>query len=483
MEAFFSSLKNENVLEEDINSYIRKHNLFHLSENELKERADCPPTGRDNYEMLKQMWQDKEWKTLLDYLRYYNEMDVRPFLNSILVYLDALCQHCVNPLLTCYSLPGVAKKILSSYMPPGTIHYIGNEKLLSLMKKAKVGGQSIIMTRENPATHPYIVGYDACSLCLSSFGKEHFIGQPTFYENKGSGILEKIPISQKRFDKQRLTSKISNEYFEIIQKVDYPSEFITKEYQIKLSALERVYIREKYDYYEIPLKAPKNFFVDGIIKTGGNKIIFEFDGCYYHACNKNEECKRKSENTIYKRIVRQQIEVTNEQTGKIRKQWTKVIKLLTSEQIRMIDIIRDEILVALGYTVIRQAECEWRSIRFTNENYRKVLMELTSYEKLIRFWPDIDNLIPTQHILKLIQLGKIDGIIFVNIETPEHLKEKYEQFAPIIKHASVTLDDIGPYMQRVAFENNIKFPSEGRKMVIDSYFGENIGLTCESLKH
>ena len=432
---------------------------------------------------LKQLWQDKGWETLLDYLRYYNEMDVRPFLNAILVYLNALCQHCVNPLLTCYSLPGVAKKILSGYMPPGGIHYIGDEKLFNLMKKAEVGGQSIIMTRENPPTHPYIVGYDACSLYLSSFGKDHFIGQPTFYENKESGILEKIPISQSKFDKKRLTTKISSEYFEIIQKVDYPSQFITKEYQIKLSSLERMYIQDKYDYYEIPLKAPKNFFVDGIIKSGGRKIIFEFDGCYYHACNKSQVCETKSQSVTYKRIVQEQVEVINEQTGKIGKQWIKGTKLLTSEQVRMIDIIRDEILVALGYQVIRQAECEWRTIRLTNENYPKALMEINDYENLIRFWPGTDNLIPTEHILNLVRKGKINGIIFVNIETPEHLKMNYEQFAPIIKHASITLDDIGSYMQRIAFENNIKFPSEGRKMVIDSYFGENVGITCESLKH
>ena len=149
----------------------------------------------------------------------------------------------------------------------------------------------------------------------------------------------------------------------------------------------------------------------------------------------------------------------------------------------MIDIIRDEILIALGYQIIRKGECEWRQLRVTNDNYRNMLMELNSYEKLIRFWPEIDNLIPNEHILNLVRKGKIDGIIFVNIETPEHLKEKYEQFAPIIKHATVTLDDIGAYMQRIAFENNIKLPTEGRKMVIDSYFGENIGITCESLKH
>ena len=110
-----NSLKNENVLEEEINSYVRKNNLFNLSQDELTSRADCPPSGMDNYEMIKRTWQEKGWQNLLDYLRYYNEMDVRPFFSAILVYLDALCQNNVDPLLTCCSLPGVLKKVLSNY--------------------------------------------------------------------------------------------------------------------------------------------------------------------------------------------------------------------------------------------------------------------------------------------------------------------------------------------------------------------------------
>eukprot|EP00112_Aurelia_sp_Birch-Aquarium-sp1_P012936 Seg2726.4 transcript_id=Seg2726.4/GoldUCD/mRNA.D3Y31 product="hypothetical protein" protein_id=Seg2726.4/GoldUCD/D3Y31 len=44
------------------------------------------------------------------------------------------------------------------------------------------------------------------------------------------------------------------------------------------------------------------------------------------------------------------------------------------------------------------------------------------------------------------------------------------------------MKDVGPYMQKVANKLGIKIGPEGRNMVIDSYFGENIGLTCDSIR-
>ena len=193
-ECFFSSLKDMNVLEEDMFLYKKKKNLLHLDDEEIVatsgEYADRPNSGRGNYEMIKRTWVEKGWKTMLDYLMYYNEMDVEPFLKSISVFLKALCPHKVNPLFESTSLPGVAKRISSQYMPPGTIYYLDRELIFRQMKKAEVGGQSIVMTRENPETHPYIVGYDACSLYLSRFAKNHFIGRPQGYvEEPGSPYL------------------------------------------------------------------------------------------------------------------------------------------------------------------------------------------------------------------------------------------------------------------------------------------------------
>ena len=109
-EAFFSKLKDENVLDEGLNAYIRKNNLFHLKKEKVLQREGRPLSGEEYYDLIKRVWQRKEWKNMLDYLLFYNEMNVRPFLRSISVYLKALFQHKVNPLFSCYSLPGVAKK-------------------------------------------------------------------------------------------------------------------------------------------------------------------------------------------------------------------------------------------------------------------------------------------------------------------------------------------------------------------------------------
>ena len=77
-----------NVLEEDMFLYKKKKNLLHLDDEEIVamadtssgEYADRPNSGRENYEMIKRTWVEKGWKTMLDYLMYYNEMDVEPFL-------------------------------------------------------------------------------------------------------------------------------------------------------------------------------------------------------------------------------------------------------------------------------------------------------------------------------------------------------------------------------------------------------------------
>eukprot|EP00112_Aurelia_sp_Birch-Aquarium-sp1_P015902 Seg3562.6 transcript_id=Seg3562.6/GoldUCD/mRNA.D3Y31 product="Gastrula zinc finger protein XlCGF52.1" protein_id=Seg3562.6/GoldUCD/D3Y31 len=482
--AFYSSLRDENVLEEDMNDYIRKHNLFHLTEEELMARPDRPRSGLENYEMIKRKWSQKGWSSMLDYLLYYNEMDVRPFLKSILIYLKALFQHKVNPLFSCYSLPGVAKKILSSYMPPGTIYHVDNQEIFKLLKKAEVGGQSIVMTRENPPTHPYVVGYDACSLYLSSFAKNHFIGRPQLYKDKGGGLLHKVDLSRSERSakgiqrRRKASSKIANEYFDCIQEVDYTEDVIVREWRLPLSHKERQYIQQRYNECHIPILAPMSFVVDGLIKR--NKTIIEFDGCLYHACNTNERCNSQSLRNSYCRYVR----VTVDDDGNpLRRENQFMRKItLTPDNIRKIDEIRDEVLSTRNYTVQRIKECVWVRERRDNALYKQCIDELQSFEKKMIYWSDNTSVVPFNFILQQILAEEVDGLVFVDIYTPESLKSKFEQFAPIIKHATVQLKDVGPYMQRVAAELDVKMGTDGRRMVIDSYFGNNIGLTCDSLR-
>ena len=485
-DAFWSRLKDENVLEEEINDYVKKKNLFHLSKEELMQRCDRPMSGEEYYELIKRTWTRKGWQNMLDYLLFYNEMDVRPFLKSISVYLKALFQHKVNPLFSCYSLPGVAKKILSTYMPPGTIYHIDNEDVFKLLRKAEVGGQSIVMMRENPETHPYIVGYDACSLYLSSFAKNHFIGRPTLYTKfdescpllKNNELEPTNKWNKRKKDsiqrRRRQSSKIANEYFDTIQAVDYPEKLIVREWRFALSAKEKKYVKQRYEELGIGLNAPNSFLVDGFLQD--ERTIFEFDGCFYHACEKTDFCRKMTNGNKYSRYIRKK----KDGSGKII--FEKVN--LTSEQIRSLDKIRDEVLSSSsrGYRIRRVKECDWNLIKASNSKYKECIQKFQDYESKMIMWNDNHSLVTVNFTLNQILKGEVDGIVFVDIYTPDELKERYRQFAPIIKHAVVKMKDIGWYMQGVAAKLDVKFPEGGRRMVIDSYFGENVGMTCESIR-
>jgi hypothetical protein len=75
---------------------------------------------------------------------------------------------------------------------------------------------------------------------------------------------------------------------------------------------------------------------------------------------------------------------------------------------------------------------------------------------------------------------KLFGFIQVDIETPEHLKEKFSEMTPIFKNTKIKFEDIGEYMQNYHKENDIKF-NEGNKL-IGSYIGKEIVLYSPLLK-
>ena len=75
---------------------------------------------------------------------------------------------------------------------------------------------------------------------------------------------------------------------------------------------------------------------------------------------------------------------------------------------------------------------------------------------------------------------KLFGFVQVDIETPEHLKEKFSEMTPIFKNTKIKFEDIGEFMQNYHKENDIKF-NEGNKL-IGSYFGKGIVLYTPLLK-
>ena len=85
-----------------------------------------------------------------------------------------------------------------------------------------------------------------------------------------------------------------------------------------------------------------------------------------------------------------------------------------------------------------------------------------------------------QKFLDGVQNGSLYGFLFVDIENPEHLKEKLADFPPIIKNTDISRADIGPYMEKIA--EKFGYLKKPKRYLISSYFGEKILINSEMAK-
>ena len=82
------------------------------------------------------------------------------------------------------------------------------------------------------------------------------------------------------------------------------------------------------------------------------------------------------------------------------------------------------------------------------------------------------EVVEVDHLVSCILEGRVHGLVTCDFRVPDDLREYFEPFAPIIKHAIVTYDDIGPFMQGVVDQNGIIVGE--RRCVIDSYVGKEV---------
>ena len=182
-EAFVSSLKNENVLENEINSFVR--NGGSLTD------PSRPKTGLEVYADIKQTWDHEGFQTMMDYLQYYNNLDVYPLHKAVTKMARFYEQHSIDLLKETLTLSGAANKILHR-SNKGEGLFLFNYKHKDLYQSVRnniVGGSSIVFscyekiieTAINDEIVKSIVGYDANALYLSAIGGNMPTGPLTHY--------------------------------------------------------------------------------------------------------------------------------------------------------------------------------------------------------------------------------------------------------------------------------------------------------------
>ena len=147
----------------------------------LKEYDDCH-----------RIFKERGMQTFGDWLEYYNNLDVAPFLEALQKMKEFYTSLGIDILKDAVSLPGVSEKYILrktlqprwSYKPPEL--YSPNKEAYAMLKAAVVGGPSLVFTRKHVAgetrirSHQYedarvcrrILGYDANSLYPSTMMKE-----------------------------------------------------------------------------------------------------------------------------------------------------------------------------------------------------------------------------------------------------------------------------------------------------------------------
>ena len=363
-----------------------------------------------DYARCQAVWHDNQMTTMRDYLIWYNNRDVTPFLEAIAKQFTFYQQHNIDMFKDGISVPGLSLLHLFNDLPSDTYFTVfnrTNSDLHKLVKDNIVGGPAIIfhryheknVTRIRGGSEPCrsIVGYDANALYLWALMQD----MPTGWyvrrrEENGFRPQQAQPYGQMAV--QWLTWEAAKNGCTIRHQANGREKRIGK----------------------LP--------VDGWCAQ--THTAYQFHGCYFHGCPK---CHQPEE--------------TNKLNGKT------MVTLLA-------DTKKHTTYLRRHVKVVEMWECDWKRERDPPPRQK---WKMTSHS-----------------IIAAVIDGTLFGMVECDLHVPEHLQDHFAEMQPIFKNATVTRDDIGPFMRQYAEEHNIL--TKPRRMLVGSYRGDKILLTTPLLR-
>ena len=389
--AFFSQLKNEGISDAD-------------------------------YARCQAVWRDNGMTTMRDYLIWYNNRDVLPFLEALEKQFVFYQKQNIDMFKDGISVPGLALLYLFNNLPKDTFFTIFNKTnsdLHHLIKDNIVGGPAIIFHRyhEKDVTRIRgglelcrgIVGYDANALYLWALMQDMPTGWYTRRRTEnGFRPQQAQPYGQMA-----------------VQWLTWES------YRTGHSIRHQANGREK-RIGKLP--------VDGWCAE--IRTAYQFHGCYFHGCPKCHTDPKKI-NAVNKKTMGELLKNTRSNTTYLRR-YVKVVEMW---------------------------ECGWKKKRIETDTKRFIDDEFPCRPK----WK-----MTQKQIIAAAVDGSLFGAIVCDIRVPSELRAHFAEMQPIYKNTMVTRDDIGPSMQQYAIDHDIM--STPRRMLVASYRGDKILLITPLLK-
>ena len=386
--AFFSQLKNEGISDAD-------------------------------YARCQAVWHDNQMKTMRDFLVWYNNRDVIPFLQAIDKQFAFYQQHNIDMFKDGISVPGLSLLYMFNNLPKDTFFTVfnnTNKDAHKLVKDNIVGGPAIIFHRyhEKRITKirggselcRKIVGYDANALYLWA-------------------LMQDMPTGWyiRRREENKFRPQPAQPYGQMAV------QWLTWE-----AAKNGCTIRHQSNGRE---KRVGKLLVDGWCAE--TRTAYQFHGCYFHGCT---NCYEPQEtNALNGKTMAKLLEDTKKNTAYLRRH-VKVVEMW---------------------------ECEWKEIR--KEPDVKSFLAPARRQK----WNMTQN-----EILAAVIDGTLFGMIECDIHVPPELRPYFSEMQPVFKNVTVTRDDIGPFMRQYAEENDIM--SAPRRMLVGSFHGIKLLLATPLLR-
>ena len=442
IESFYSSLKKCNVLEAERQEYESLLLKFKNKREVLDVmKLEKPPnTKEENYEFCKKVWEENDMQNFSDYLSYYNNKDVGPFVHAVSNLQSFYYEKGIDVFKETLSVPGVARKMIFEVGKKNNASFAlidrSNKDLHEKIKSNIIGGPSIVFNRyakvgETPIKNDEsnicqnIIGFDANALYLWAIGQDMPVGAFNRRKKRTGFKPEKRDSYLKMYD--WMEWKNFSENVQINHKVNTGVE-----------------------------KRIGPYLADGFDSL--TNTVYEFYGCYFHG----HLCK----NTKH---------VRNE-------------KWFFEQPQRLDDVrLRKEYIISQGHNVEEVWECEYDLQMQNNKDIRD--FNSTRAPKFLKKFP---GRVKEEQIIKEIKNDTLFGMVEVNIETPDDwpdaLKNNFEvgpaeyfsEMAPLFCNVNVPFEKIGKHMQEHVQENGLS--KKPRRLLISGNKGNNLLLATPLLK-
>ena len=373
----------------------------------------------EDYARCQAVWHDNKMETLRDYLIFYNNLDVTPFLEAISKQFTFYRDRGIDMFKDGISVPGLSLLYLFNNLPPKTFFTVFNQTNSDLHKLVKdniVGGPAIIFHRYHEKdvtkirgggeTCRSIVGYDANALYLWA-------------------LMQDMPTGW--YTRRREENKFRPQQAQ-------PYGQMAAQWLTSVSFTTGHTIRHQSNGRE---KRVGKLLVDGWCAE--TRTAYQFHGCYFHGCT---NCYEPQE--------------TNALNGKT------MAKLLE-------DTKKNTAYLQRHVKVVEMWECGWKEKR--KEPDVKSFLAPARRQK----WK-----MTQQQIIAAVVDGTLFGMVECDVRVPSELRAHFAEMQPIFKNTTVTRDDIGPFMRQYAEEHDIM--STPRRMLVGSFHGIKLLLATPLLR-